>query len=201
MIEWSRSSLRRWKNYLSPISTFPRCRSRWTLLKESTHCPSSIIVSFLLRKSAGPRDGSWIEAWKISYTSKCVLFTSLMIKVLAEIPKHNIVLLLRLRSESFRIGALSLHHYFHHLMLAWVSMGILDESHWQTSFLLNMNVLFHSSGAMSRADYAIVRKVESASMFPSGNQHNPWRSTWISYNEQLQVAQSKLSLVCAVFLS
>ena len=58
IIGWLRFSLQHWKNYLSPISTFLRCW--WTTLKESTYCPSSIIVSFLLRKSTGP-SFSWIH--------------------------------------------------------------------------------------------------------------------------------------------
>ena len=51
----------------------------------------------------------------------------------------------------------TLHHYFLHLLvLARVSMGILDESCLQTSFLYsvyNMDVPLHSSGAMGRAHW------------------------------------------------
>ena len=60
-----------------------------------------------------------------------------------------------------------------------------------------MDVPFHSSGAMSRAHYAIVRKVESASTIQSGDQHIFLEINFI----QEQLAHPKLQLVCAVFLS
>ena len=60
-----------------------------------------------------------------------------------------------------------------------------------------MDVPFHSSGAMSRSHYAIVRKVESASTIQSGDQH-----IFLEINSiQGQLAHPKLQLVCAVFLS
>jgi AP-4 complex subunit epsilon-1 len=60
-----------------------------------------------------------------------------------------------------------------------------------------MDVPFHSSGAMSRAHYAIVRKVESAPTIQSGDQHIFLEVNFI----QERLANSKLQLVCAVFLS
>jgi hypothetical protein len=92
-------------------------------------------------------------------------------------------------------SALSLPHYFQHLVLAWVSMGTLDESHWKTYSISNMDVPFHSSGAMSRAHYAIVRKVESASTIQSGDQHIFLEINFI----QERLAYPKLQLVCAFF--
>lgn len=50
---------------------------------------------------------------------------------------------------------------------------------------------------MSRAHYAIVRKVESASTIQSGDQH-----IFLEINSiQEQLAYPRLQLVCAVFLS
>lgn len=62
-----------------------------------------------------------------------------------------------------------------------------------------MDVPFHSSGAMSRAHYAIVRKVESASTIQLGDQHIFQEINFIHG----QLAHPKLQLVCAiqVFLS
>ena len=59
-----------------------------------------------------------------------------------------------------------------------------------------MDVPFHSSGAMSRAHYAIVRKVEYASTIQSGDQHIFLEINLI----QEQLAHPKLQLVCAIFL-
>lgn len=60
-----------------------------------------------------------------------------------------------------------------------------------------MDVPFHSSGAMSRAHYAIVRKVESALTIQSGDQHIFLEINFI----QEQLAHPKLQLVCAISLS
>lgn len=59
-----------------------------------------------------------------------------------------------------------------------------------------MDVPFHSSGAMSRAHYTIVRKVESALTVQSGDQH-----IFLEINSiQEQLSHPKLQLVGAVFL-
>lgn len=55
-----------------------------------------------------------------------------------------------------------------------------------------MDVPFHSSGAMSRAHYTIVRKVESASTIQSGDQYIFLEIKSI----QEQLAHPKLQLVC-----
>jgi AP-4 complex subunit epsilon-1 len=59
-----------------------------------------------------------------------------------------------------------------------------------------MDVPFHSSGAMSRAHYAIVRKVESASTVQSSDQH-----LFLEINSiQGRLSHPKLQLVCVIFL-